>query len=848
MKFFSKNKDSDFLIEEKENNTIYTGGQSLKPSHKLTPDEVVNFGKEPLQRYDGKSALESLKKRMQNFTDENTVPSPESKHSKTENVITDSPKENLPKKDSKSLLEKCKPFITENDKSDFENVSAPLYKLESVADILKNDSQKAIDRLAEKYDIKVDYLGKFVEEKTTQSHKETDNRFQKDENHDNKIKINAVFENVQSSVPFELSEIKTEISEKTDENIISDTSTITFTPISDENGTIRKSIVTGNTQNIDLTNEFSALNNTSDIGRKIENTTLEKDEFEDFNVEEEIHDLSDAKKYIRKFSVAKRKSFLSLSFSVIFTLILAFMKLPFMSGLILSKTKPLMIVFTAIALIVTLFNADIFASFTKIFKKSGSPDICLSLATLSIFAYAVLGIVSGEIILDLLLLLCILLSVRALGKFKKDSYMLSNLKQISVSGTKKALKLIDDPAVTFAMAKNSIDGDVLIAAPQKCNNVNDFIKYSAFGTFLNGKLPTVTALSLILSLLAAIAAANYYDGIFYGIYAAAAIQCFSALPSLFFIKDFPLYSAAKKLNKSGAMISGQTAASHIEIANATVFNSADIFPSGTVTLHQMKVLSENSLDETILRAASLTDCLNSPLAPIFKKIAGESNIATFPDSDTIKYEERMGISGWVDDQLLFIGNRTLMEAHGIAVPDIEIDRKILRKGYFPVYVASADKVCALLVVQYSVNPDIAKELHRLSKIGITVLINNTDPNITNEMICDYLGLYEDSVMIITNAGYHMYKNAITPKDSCSAPAAFRGSPITIAKIINCANKIRRSNILLTVLYIISAVIGIMIFAYSSFGGSGALIGSSTVLLYSLICTLLSYILYLFEKP
>ena len=208
----------------------------------------------------------------------------------------------------------------------------------------------------------------------------------------------------------------------------------------------------------------------------------------------------------------------------------------------------------------------------------------------------------------------------------------------------------------------------------------------------------------------------------------------------------------------------------------------------------------------------------------------------------------MGISGWVDDKLLFIGNRTLMEAHGIKVPDIEVDRKILRNGYFPIYVASADKICALLVVQYSVDPDVAYHLRRLTKIGLTVLVNNTDPNITKEMICDYLGLYDDSVVIMSNAGYHMYKNATEPKETCSAPACFKGSPIAIAKIINYANKIKRSNNLLTVFYIISAILGIVIFAYSSFAGSGTIIGSGTVLLYSLICTVISYLLYLIQKP
>ncbi|MBE6776663.1 MAG: cation-translocating P-type ATPase [Ruminococcaceae bacterium] len=852
MKFFSKNNiDNDFFVEEPLN----SGQKFPTPSHKLTADEVLHLNDKPEPRYDGKSALESLKKRMleagKNASDsiKNKIDDQNITQSATETEKSKPIAETVEtnhEKPQKSLLEKCKPFITDTDGNDASIPSVPLYKLESVAEILQNNSLKTLDRLAEKYDITFDNLGKtdiksnspakdLVEDQETQPLPTIDKEV---------IEINAMFNNVQSSVPFAVSEVETDLEET--ENYATDSQTITFIPVNNQSDKKATIVVSSNTQNIDLTGEIAPIEEANSV--KEDQITLEKSEFEEYIAEDEIETKEDTKRYIRKFSIVKRNAFLVVSASVILTLVLAFMKLPFMSGLVLGATKSTMIFCAVVTGLIALLNIDMFSSVPKIFSKKATADVAPSLATLCVFGYAVSGIIANEIILDILLLLGIILSIRALGKFRKASYMLSNLRQIASSAPKKAVKLIDDTAVTFAMAKNSIEGDTMIAAPQECEHINDFIKYSTFGTFINGKMPIITILSVILSIISGFAAANYFDGLVYGFYAAAGVLCFASLPTIFFIRDFPLYAAAKKLNKKGSMISGNIGALHIEMANAIMLDSADIFPDGTVTLHQMKVLSENNLDKTLLRAASLTECLKSPLAPIFKKIAGESNISTLPNSDTIKYEERMGLSGWVDDQLLFIGNRTLMQAHGIDVPDIEIDRKILRSGYFPVYVASDDKVCALLVVQYSVDPEVSYELRRLTKIGVTLLVNNTDPNITDQMICDYLGLYDDSVMIMTNAGYHMYKNAATPKQNCSAPASFRFGNIMIAKIMNCANKIKRSNALLTTLYIISAVLGIVIFAYSSFAGSGTLIDSTSVLLYSLICTVASYLLYLIEKP
>lgn len=833
MKLFSKKQDDLFsLLEENENTSISTGETMPEPSHALTPEEVLSSKLNTSKRYDSTGALDSLKKRMHEATS----------------------------KDSRSLLEKCKPYILDEQGNDTSVETKPAYTLESVDDILKSDTEKVIDQLKQKYDISFDYLGKYVEQKTAQTvatpepeikeEVKDDIKYNQPEKEifEEKIQINAPIKNVHSSVPFVISDIDSNISSPQNSSVdISSTSTITFTPVSSEDSAQPKIIVSTQTRPIDLTGQFENINNTSDSYQE-NRVMLENNDFEDFTPETEFKDENQSKKFIRVFSILKRRSFLISCFSAFITILLSCMKLPFMSGLILGKTTASMIVCTTITFLVVLLNMDMFLSLTKIFSKKSNPDSLVSIASLFVLLYAVIGITKGEIVLDLLLSLCVTLSLRALGKFKKDSYMLSNFKQIVSSKEKNAVKLISDPAVTFAMAKGSIEGDALICAPHKCIHIDDYIKYSTFGTFLNGKLPTITILSFLISVIAGLTALNYFDGIVHCFYTAAAIQCFAALPIVFFIDNLPVYHAAKKLNKSGCMISGKHGAQTIEMANALVLNSTDLFPIGTVTLHQMKVLSENNLDETILRAASLTETLNSPLAPIFKRIAGESNITTLPDSDTVKYEDKMGISGWVDNKLLFIGNRTLMEAHGITVPSIEVDRKILRNGYFPVYVASGDKVCALLMVQYDVSPTVARELRRLTKLGITLLVSNTDPNITKEMICDYLGLYDDAVMVMSTAGCHMYKNSVTKEHSCSAPAAFKGSSIALAKIMNCANKIRRSNALLSILYIITAILGIIIFAYASFNGSGSLIDGGTILLYTLISTVASYILYLTQKP
>lgn len=773
-----------------------------------------------------------------------------------EKIIPPDQKENDPEPQNtkKTLLEKCKPYIIDEEGNDA-SVSTPLYTLESIADILRSDSEKTIDRLSKKYNITFDDLGQYPKAKNSSETKQSE-ALKPPLSSDKKAPLEKqIFEDVLNDKAQKsgdeisvISDIdsQTEIKGQTADDTSSDTGTVIFTPVrssEDDKGRVKVSAVT---RTIDLTGEFTQMADTRD--ERDAETKLEETEFEEYIPKREFSSPADGKRIYRALWLKKRNAFFGLCISWFFTLCLAAFKLPFLSGFLVTNVTYAMVVCSALLAIIIAANYRIFGGFARLFSRHCTPDANAALATVAVAAYTGYAIYKKENAFDLILLLGVILSVRALCWFMKQSYLLSNLSVIMNNTQKRAIKLIDDPAVCFAMAKNAVEGDVLIAAPRYTKHVDGYMKYSTFGILMGGRLPVITAVSLILSAIVGFSCAAYFEGAVYGFYGVGALLCLTALPPLFFIDNLPLYSASRKLNRIGAMIAGKTGAERVEQANAVVFNSEDLFPPGTVTLHNIKILSENNIDETILRAASLTTTVNSPLAPIFKQIAGNSNITALPDSDTVKYEDRMGLSGWVDNKLLFIGNRTLMEAHGIAVPDVEVDRKILRKGYFPVYLASEGKACAIIVIQYNVNPEISRELSRLTALGVTVLVNNCDPNLTEKMICDYLGLYEDSVKVMSSAGSHLYKNAINKVKSCVAPAAYKGNPVALASILNCAARIKKSNTLLTVLYVLAAIFGILVFAYTSFAGSGSLADGAFILIYGLISSGIAAVLYQIEKP
>ncbi|MBR5473046.1 MAG: hypothetical protein IKU82_03560 [Clostridia bacterium] len=889
MGFFSKSKHekNGFIINTDDEVINVTGDKNMAP-HAITPEEVSDlwiFGDE--ETYTNTSALDSLKKRMNVSTikDKTEEPKPESKSNKSqssdnsdkkENVETETKAQEEPKPKtiiniSKTLVEKVKRYTVDDQGKDMSQDDKPLYELQSVAEILMNDGENAMKDLSKKYglDIVVDDLGKksneSVETKPKEvTKKEPDKKVEKPveikptpafekmvsdaeiresrELYKNLFPNDEAFELPDISVP-DISDIdKHEVGIATDTSI-TNTATVRFTPVKDHKGNTDHITVSSITRHVDLGDNIPQDISSRSVPK------LEHTEFDDFVPKDEYVDTISGKKLLVRLAKQKRSYFIGASISALMVFALSIFLLPPIYNFIISDPKSTMFTCTAFLLITVLANYDMFFDFKNLLSKRCNFDTLASLSSLLTLSLGITAAVTESPDAYYTILLCaITLLIRVIGRFKSVASKYINLKRIANDKVKNAVALISDPATTFAMAKNSIEGDVLIAAHKKTFFVENFIKHFDFHKTLSGKVSIVFYVTIGLCALCGLIAYFTYDNIFSAFFAATNISCLATIPCAFFIDMLPISSATKKLTSKGTMIAGLYGAEKIENANAVVVNITDIFPEGTVTLHNMKVLSNNNIDDILLRAASLTAAVGSPLESIFKKIAGTNSSYSIPDSDTVKYEKNLGISGWVNNEPMFIGNRSLMQAHGIAIPSLEVDKKILRKGYFPVYVATANTACALIVIQYNVDPIVSKELHKITNLGVTLLLENCDPNVTEEMLCDYFGLYDDSVKVMTSAGIHMYKNAVPEALTCSAPAAFRGSGLNFVKIINCASSMKRCNRLLTILYTVFAILGALAFVYAAFSGLMDMPNSATVLLYALGTTILSIIGFLIRKP
>ncbi|MBQ8303566.1 MAG: hypothetical protein IJX79_01250 [Clostridia bacterium] len=853
MGWFSRKKDLDFcenynasedaedFYAEAQKNAKVTAPKA--PKHALTAGEVGNSEKDeaviPMSGEREISPIDALRARVLKQAEAEAKKEQErllkEKEEEEKRLAEERAKEKARK--TTNLLEKCTPFILDGGEST-DIKAEPTYILESIDSIL--GAKKAKKQENEIPAVKTEVKNEPAKAVKPELPKKAASTVQSEtivmERADfAKIPVLSDIDSAplsEESGPLKESQdifSTTQFTQRFDIASDSGKSTMTFTRVTDLKSSISE---TDNSQNEEK------------ILADIFGTDPKKDKFVP---DDEYKSIADAKRIGVKLKKDKRSNFFASIISVLGLILSGIFCIPSVE-IALAATPNLFIglQFAFLALCLGANWKMFYHAFKGLLSKTITPDLATIVTLIAGIISACLSLDSQATFGYTVLLCCFLLSSRSILYFKKASYIINNFRIIANSKKKNAVTLIGDRPTTFAMARNAIEGDVLVTAAKETTNVTDYMKNATAPMQFEGGffiLAIIFAAAAILGGLSVGMSQTAENGML----TAFLIMSLLVAPTALACDIVPLCSASKKLNRLGAMISGKKAINRIDSANACVLHSTDFFPHGTVTLHSLQVLSDNSIDETLLDAAAITSHLNSPLADIFADIAATDLNKKLPEADSVKYENQLGITGWVKDRHLFIGNRTLLEAHGIKLPSLEVDKKIMRQGFFPVYVASGQKACALLVIKYNVSERVAKELAKLCSIGVTILVNNCDSNISEQMLCDYFSLDPDCIRIMTDSGIHMYKTQVNYTKSSSAPAVFLRRSAVLSSIILTAIKTKKAISLWRVLHIVAASLAALTIISFGVTGSEISVNGFYAIIFETALLVLSSILNLFYK-
>ncbi len=320
-----------------------------------------------------------------------------------------------------------------------------------------------------------------------------------------------------------------------------------------------------------------------------------------------------------------------------------------------------------------------------------------------------------------------------------------------------SVRAIDNAIDANRVSQNVVMGDAEIRYSGKLKFATRFISYSLSSNSTDDLCAKLVPISLIaaavIGLIAGIVSKSFMGGI--SLFCGA--LCMGSPVCALIAANLPLLIENKRMNADGAMITSYAAAYEYESTNAIALDASDLFPGENCNIHGMKTFNGLRVDDAVLTAASMLIAAGGPTSSLFKNVIMEHSELLLKVED-LKYEERLGLSGWIRDRRVFVGNRKLLENHNIEIPMSVDEAKYARGDRQIIYLADAGKIAAFFVVSYGRNKKIAEYLRRIESNGINILVRTTDSNINEKFISKCFDIPLNSVKVVSNTAGEVLKN------------------------------------------------------------------------------------------
>lgn len=236
--------------------------------------------------------------------------------------------------------------------------------------------------------------------------------------------------------------------------------------------------------------------------------------------------------------------------------------------------------------------------------------------------------------------------------------------------------------------------------------------------------------------------------------ALSALATATPIASLFITNDM-MFDISASLDKYGSRVCGYEGAVMAGTSDAMVMEAADLFGKRGCDLHGIKTFNGEKVDEAIIQTAAVIIQTKSPLAHVFDDvIIGKQSI--LPKVEGVTYEEQMGTSAWIYKRKVLVGTRDLLVRHDVQVPKKSFEEKYTRKGRKALYLAVGGKAVAMFVVSYSADPDLKRELKKLEKSGISIIVKSSDPYINEQSLNELFDLPEGYIHVMNSSSARVF--------------------------------------------------------------------------------------------
>lgn len=334
--------------------------------------------------------------------------------------------------------------------------------------------------------------------------------------------------------------------------------------------------------------------------------------------------------------------------------------------------------------------------------------------------------------------------------------------------------------------------------------------------------PIMLVASIVLAVVAAVAQKNI-QSFFWALSAMLTIAC--PLPILCaFGRAY--YNVSRRLISEGAAIASGQAAFRVRKSCRAVIQDSDLFPSGTVSITEVRAHNGYTPEKLLSYAVAMTDGYDMEIGKLLAEALREQYGRPARASD-IKVYDVGGLSGKIGGDLVEIGNAAYMARLGRPIQAPKQGHEV-NTG---IYVSINSQPAGVIELTYHSNPQTFNALQALLRLKVAPELATRDFNISPEMVQKMFEtrrgkigeVAADRIASVTSSAYIMGDRvcAILSRDGA----------VPFAQVHQSADKLSgamRSNLILGA---VGGVCGLLLMFYLAFVGHPEAVTPKNVLLY-----------------
>ena len=433
------------------------------------------------------------------------------------------------------------------------------------------------------------------------------------------------------------------------------------------------------------------------------------------------------------------------------------------------------------------------------------------------------------------------------GKLLIANRVKRNFGYITDDAERYAIINVENEERAEQLTKGALTDVPVLSTMRKTGFSENFLRYSYSSDicdrFCRYAVPGAIILSVIIAVLSAVMHSyTFGDEMFYVAFSvftlSLSICSCLAMP---LVVNLPLADASKHFVESSGAVLGYQSVDDFSDTNSIMLDATKLFPSGSVRMTTLRPITDTKINDAIIEAASLTMHANSILKHFFyNMIDGRTEVIN--NVESYIYEDSMGLSSWINNRRVLLGNRELMMNHSIeGLPSMSAEKEACGKNGSAVYVSVSGNVMAMFVLELTASPEIKRWLHRLCRNDICVVMRCVDSLLTVSRISEIFDIPEEMIKIIPFRMHDQFAEETTYVSKQSASMICSGRLSSMASLILGAKRLKKTAVAGLILQSSAMLLGVVLCLIMTISGNFIRFNASLVLIYNLIWTIVTLI-------